>query len=461
MAQDAPSRASIAERANSTLEALRSSFGFPAGVAMVAGLVVGFALPSLDAALDVDLPVFDFSGQDAARSLLQTVATATVSVAGLSFSVTVVAFTLASSQLSPRVLRTFRSDRLTQATLAILLGTFIYCLAVLVRLGSADDGQPVPNLSVTFAIVLAFAAFATFAGFIAHIVRMLQPSSLVEGMLASGRTVVEQPYPSGAGEEPEDAAAAEREVAAQREATRGAAVLAEDDGYLSAVFAERIVSAAAAAEGLVEQRVPVGEYVTSGTVLAEVWCDGDDRRDELVETVREAFELGAQRTPVQDVGFPLRQLADVALKGLSPGINDPTTAENAVGAATALLVRFVEGEQPSRLRCDGEGRVRFVAQVPQLDDLVLLAFEQPRVFAAPYPAVARRLLVLLSRVDEAARKAGVRCTEAARQAALLAEGAQGNAPTEADVAGVRADHARLWLARDPSHARASPDHERE
>ena len=109
--------------ARSAWERLWSSFGFLPGVAMVAGLVAGLAVPSLDAALDVELPVFAFTTEDAARSLLQTVATATVSVAGLSFSVTVVAFTLASSQLSPRVLRTFRADRLTQATLALLLAT--------------------------------------------------------------------------------------------------------------------------------------------------------------------------------------------------------------------------------------------------------------------------------------------------------------------------------------------------
>jgi len=196
MGRDVGGRASLPERVSSAADALRSSFGFLSGVAMVAGLIAGFTLPLLDAKLNADLPVFEFADRDAVRSLLQTVATTTVSVAGLSFSVTVVAFTLASSQLSPRVLRTFRSDRISQATLAVFLGTFIYCLVLLLRLGSAADGQPIPNLSVTLAMLLAFVAFATFAGFIAHIVRMLQPSMLIQTIHDTGRPLIEAPTPA-------------------------------------------------------------------------------------------------------------------------------------------------------------------------------------------------------------------------------------------------------------------------
>lgn len=437
-------RGSLSERASSAWEAMRSSFGFLSGVAMVAGLLLGFVIPAIDGALNVELPVFDFASQDSARSLLETVATATVSVAGLSFSVTIVAFTLASSQLSPRVLRTFRSDRLSQATLAALLGTFIYCLAVLVRLGSTADGQPVPNLSTTFAVILAFVSFVTFAAFIAHIVRLLQPSALIEGIRATGAPIVEAPFPCGLGAEPEDVVAAGRAVAERWTVGSPAEVVAEGAGYVSALRGEAVLTEAAEAGALVAQRVALGEYVAPGTMLAEIWCEDDDRRDALVKTVRAAFVLGSQRTPVQDVGFPLRQLADVALKGLSPGINDPTTAENAMDAAAALLVRSAAGEHPSALRCDADGIVRVVTLAPDLDDLVRLAFEQVRVFAAPYPVVSRRLLTLLARVERAAQDGGVRCFEAARQASLIADAAGSDLPTQADADGIRAEHARLW-----------------
>jgi uncharacterized membrane protein len=414
---------------------------------MVAGLVAGFALPSLDAALDVDLPVFAFTTEDAARSLLQTVATATVSVAGLSFSVTVVAFTLASSQLSPRVLRTFRADRLTQATLALLLATFVYCLAVLVRLGSVADGEQVPNLSMTLAIVLAVASFATFAAFIAHIVRLLQPSSIIDGVRQAGRRAVEQPYPHGTSQDPDDVTAAARAVAARRSAAPRRVVQATGEGYVTTIRGARIMSAATGADALVVQRVPVGDYVAPGTALADVWCPDGAALESLQDAVHGAIVLGTQRRPVQDPAFPVRQLADIALKGLSPGVNDPTTAENAIDALAAVLIRAAGGEPAPLCRLDEAGTVRFVACAPDLDDLVRLGFEQVRIFAAPYPVVSRRLLVLLERVEDAARRHGVPCLEPARQAALIAEGPQGEVSTRADVDGVRTQHAGTWGSR--------------
>ncbi len=444
MTRAAAGKASLRERATGALDAARRSFGFLTGVAMLAGLVAGFALPSIDAALDVALPVFDFAGQDVARSLLQTVATATVSVAGLSFSVTVVAFTLASSQLSPRVLRTFSADRLSQVTLACFLGTFIYCLAVLVRLGSAADGRPVPNLSVTLALLLAFVAFVMFAAFIAHIVQMLQPSSIIEDIGKTGRAALERPYPGQMGTEPKDATVAERDVLGRCPAGPGVPVHARSEGYLTMVRGIEMLSAGAESDGLVVQRVRIGDYLTLGTPLADVWCAEDDDRERLVEAVQNAFVLGSQRTPVQDAAFPIRQLADIALKGLSPGINDPTTAENAMDALSSLLVRFAASRKPSPMRADEDGTVRFVALAVELDDLVRLGFEQVRVFAAPYPVFARRLLTLLKHIEDAARRGGVRCFEPARQAALIAEGPDGEVPTHADVEGVRAEHARHW-----------------
>ena len=441
--------ASVRERVVGALDGLRRTFGFLAGSAMIAGLVAGFALPSVDAALNVDLPVFEFAGQDAARSLLQTVATATVSVAGLSFSVTVVAFTLASSQLSPRVLRTFSADRLSQATLASFLGTFVYCLAVLVRLGSVHDGESVPNLSVTLAILLAFVAFVMFAAFIAHIVHMLQPSSIIEGIRQTGRAAIGSRYPGEVGRAPGDGAEAERELLRVQTARAPVPVLAEGEGYLAMVRARQLLSAAVECDGLVVQRAAIGEYVTPGMPLAEVWSKRDQNGERLARASHDAFVLASQRTPLQDVAFPVRQLADIALKGLSPGINDPTTAENAMDALSSLLIRFVAAEQPSGVRADDAGTVRFVALTADLDALVRLGFEQVRVYAAADPVFARRLLTLLKRIEDAAQRNAVRCSEPARQAALIAEGPTGAVPTRADVEGVRAAQARDWAAPDP------------
>lgn len=424
------------ERISSAWDAVRTSFGFLTGVGMVLGLALGLGLPAVDEWLGIDLPVLSFESQSSARSLLETIGTTTVAVAGLSFSVTIVAFTLASSQLSPRVLRSFRSDRLSQATLGILLGTFIYCLTLLVRLGVSGEGAEPPNLSVTLAVVLAFAAFALFAAFIAHIVDMLQPSSVIEAIRGDASAVVSAGFPSGSGEPEDDAVAAER---AERVMRAGAPRLVEAEaaGYLTLIDVGPLLDAADSADALVRQAVPVGSYVLPEQPLAELWLDSDEGEERLVSSVRAAFDLGRQRTMVQDVAFPVRQLADIALRGLSPGVNDPTTAENAIDALTAVLIEYACSDRPSPVRVGPDGAPRLVALSPELGDLVRLGFEQVRISAGPHPGVSLRLLELLSHLERVAEQSGAQTAEIGRQRRLIVAGAGDRGPTETDLDRVR------------------------
>lgn len=431
-------------RLTSVWDELRSSFGLPAGFAMLCGIVLGFGLPAIDQALDVEIPTFEFDTQDAATGLLETIATTTVAVAGLSFSVTIVAFTLTSQQLSPRVLRSFRSDRLSQAVLAMFLGTFVYCLIVLVRLGVRED-MGVPNLSITIALFTALISFGLFALFIAHIARMLQPSTVIATIVSEAKQALQGRFPSGIGGDPDDIEGCRGAARSRMERSEPIAVEAEGEGYVDSIAGERLIEAARENDGLVRQRVPVGDYVVPGQVLAEIWADGlrDDDREALVDGVRDAFRLGKQRGLVQDAGFTVRQLADIALKGLSPGVNDPTTAENAMDAMTAVIIRFARSERPSELRVDADGQARFIAEAPELNDLVRLGFEQVRVFAAPYPVVTIAMLGLLEQIARAARRAGLPHEEVEQQAVLLREGPPGEVPTTEDAERVRRAHARL------------------
>lgn len=390
---------------------------------MLIGVAVGLGLPAIDKALAIDLPVLSFDEQSSARSLLETIGSSTVAVAGLSFSVTVVAFTLASSQLSPRVLRSFRGDRLSQITLALLLGTFIYCLTLLVRLGVSGSSTEPPNLSITLAVVLALVSFAFFAAFIAHIVSMLQPAAVVAEIHKDAEAVLRSRFPSGPGD-PEDAEAAAAEAERRIAACSPVSADREGQGYLNVVDTGPIIEAATAADALVRQRVPVGSYVLPGQTLAEIWREaGSDSEEEvdgeLPALVAASFHLGRQRTIVQDSGFPIRQLADIALKGLSPGINDPTTAQNAMEELTSILVDLARSPQPSAVRVDAGGTPRFVADVPDFDDLVRLGFEQVRTFSDSQPLLARRLIELLDHLETCAEAGGEPTGEIVQQRMLI------------------------------------------
>jgi uncharacterized membrane protein len=404
---------------------VRASFGFPSGLAMLLGIVFGLGLPALDDALGIELPVLAFDSQSTARSLLETIATATTAVAGLSFSVTVVALTLASQQLSPRVLRSFRSDRLSQITLALFLGTFVYSLALLVRLGvSGEDAEP-PNLSMTVAVLLAFAAFSTFAGFIAHIINLLQPSTVISSVHDDAVKASSERFPSGTGE-PDDEGHAAGLAAGAIDQNSLRAVEARSAGYLTVVDTGPLIKAATDADAVLLQSVFVGSYVLPGETIAEiaapVGTDPDSEQiDRFEESVHGCFVLGDQRTLVQDIAFPVRQLADIALKGLSPGINDPTTSENAIDAMGSFLIEFVNSERPSAVRVDDEGNPRLVAKAPDLDDLLRLGFEQVRISAETHPLILERMLVLLDLIEKAAARAAVDSPETGRQRRLIEE----------------------------------------
>ena len=393
------------ERAAALADLVRATFGFPAAIAMGLGLLVGLGLPEVDDWLDIRVPLFVFSTQDAARSMLETIATATVAVAGISISVTIVAFTLSANQLSPRVLRSFRRDLTSQLTLAAFLGTFIYCIAVLVRLGSLGPDR-VPNLSIAIAVVLALCAFALFATFIGHIANMLQPSSVIASIASDARSDFRRPYPSGVGSEPGEERRARAEVERFMESRPRSAVLSEEDGFLITVGGEELIALAAECDALVSQQARIGDYVLPGQLLAYVWATSSDDAGEIEQAVASRFELGRQRTLPQDPGFTVRQLADVALKGLSPGINDPTTACNAMEAMTVGLIHFARAQRPAAVRVDGDGVPRLVTLAVDLEELVRLGFTQVAVFAKSDPTVLARLGELLEAISAAAARQG-------------------------------------------------------
>lgn len=384
----------------------RATFGVPAAIAMAAGLLLGLGLAEVDAWLDVSVPLFVFSTQDAARSMLETIATATVAVAGISISVTIVAFTLSANQLSPRVLRSFRRDLMSQLTLAAFLGTFIYCLAVLVRLGSLGADR-VPNLSIAVAVVLALVAFGLFAAFIGHIANMLQPSSIIASVSDDARPELHRPYPSGIGAEPADERGARLRAERLMEARPAGLVRSEEQGFLVTVRGGELIALAAEHGALVRQQARIGEYVLPGQVLAQVWFEEPGELAEVEQRIASRFELGRQRTLPQDPGFPVRQLADIALKGLSPGINDPTTAGTAMEAMAAGLIRFAAADRPSKFRVDSEGAPRFLAAAIDLDELVRLGFTQVAIYAKSDPTVMARLRALLGAISEAAERQGL------------------------------------------------------
>jgi len=378
---------------------LRRSFWLLPALGCAAALVAALLLPRLDVAVDVHVPVLGLDDAGAVRTMLQTVATATLSVGGLTFSVTVVALQLASQQLNPRVLRSFQGDRLNQATLAAFLATFVYALTLTIQV---SDTEEIPQISVALAVVAVLASLALFVAFIQNIVVSLQAPAVIGRILDEAVASMPRGHPAAIGRPPRDPVRARADVRAQMATSRATAIHGRRGGFVTALDGNGILRAASDADAVVVQRAKVGDYVLTGAMLAEVWTpEGGEAPS---EAVREGFLIGDLRTPDQDLAFPIRQLADIALRALSPSLNDPTTAINAIDALAELLVRLADADPIDPLRtADGE-TVHFIALVRDVDELVALGFDQVLEAARDHPAVIARALARRSEVLHAQRE---------------------------------------------------------
>lgn len=380
----------LAERVRGSL------FYVPMLFVLAAGILAWGALALDDAFVaDLDrLPVLVATTVESARSILSTIAGATITVAGIVFSVTVVAVQLASSQYSPRVLRNFLRDRLAQTVIGVVVGTFTYCMFVLasIRVSGPDAETSVaPSLAVTVAIALAVISILGIVGFIDHSARSMQATVIIERVTAETRRRISRVYIAREeGRPKEPVSPSPPPLGAPRHLVR-----AWTDGWVQQISPTSILEAAPPGS-YVRLDTRVGAYVIPDTPLLTVWGDEEPATDHL----HAAFVIGASRTMQQDVPFGIRQLVDIALRALSTGINDPTTAEEVLVHLGSILADLFQHDLPARVHSDDQGRVLAVPDRVDHAELVAAAFDQIRVAAGGQPAVLVKLLDTIGSLDE-------------------------------------------------------------
>ena len=316
---------------------LRNSLWFIPGLWVIGAGLLAFVMTWLDTVtpdLDRSLPLVFCGGPDGARSVLSSIAGSTITVAGVTFSITIVALQLASSQFSPRVLRDFMRDRASQSVLGSFIGAFFYALLVLRSIRSADESGPefVPSLAVTTAIVLAVVAVSMLIYFIHHISTRIQVSSIVAGIASA----TERAFERQDGAEADGGAGGHRPNA---ELPDGEArpMAAAHSGYLQLVDRDGLLDLARELDLVLRLEVAPGEWVQRGARVFSVWPAASGS-EQLTRRLNGCLTFGPERSLDQDPAFGLRQLVDVAVKALSPGINDPTTAGDCINRVTQVLV---------------------------------------------------------------------------------------------------------------------------
>lgn len=334
------------------------------------------------------------SGAEGARGVLATIAGSIITVTGVVFSITIVVLQLASSQFSPRVLRNFTTDRANQVVLGVFIGTFTYALLVLrtVRSEIDDYDRFVPSLSVNLAVVLALVSMGFLIYFINHIARAIQAETIVARVAQDTLKVVEKLFPDELGEDAGDGA-----ITHEYAATRPALVVgAAASGFIQSVDEDAIMVYAEEHDVVLRLEQPIGAFIIDGDPLVAVMhaAPPEGAGDEL----RRMVQLGVERTPFQDVERGLIELTDIAVRALSPGINDPTTAIACIHRLTEIFTALGSRRFPEAARVGQNGHVRVIVQPPQFDQLVRLAYGQIREHGSRISAVTDRLTESLERL---------------------------------------------------------------
>ena len=348
---------------------------------------------------------------EGARSILSVIAGSLVSVIALSFSVTMIAIQQASNQYTPRILKNFTRDRGNQLVLGTYVATFTYALLIMrrVRADGIDGGSFVPAISITAGMLLSLVSFGLLIYFIHHVSESLQVETLLNQIRLELDQEVDRLYPQTLGRG-EDSPGFEAELSNARATQRGVEVCVRADtaGYLRNVHSERIIELAQGVARLAVVEVGVGEFVHEGDVLLRAWLEAAP--EHFTEKVLATFEIARDRSVRQDPAFGVQQLVDIAVKALSPGINDPTTAVQAIDHLGAVMMRLSTREIPSPLRTlDG---TRLLVKRPEFTDYVESAFQEVRRAARANLRVSSYLAALLEKLaaatDNRARAAAFR-----------------------------------------------------
>jgi uncharacterized membrane protein len=381
-------------------DAVRTQLWPIPAIGIVVAVLAGVLLPQLDARIDDDLPptIANYlfgGGADAARAVLEAVAGSLITVTSLTFSLTVVTLQLASSQFSPRLLRTFSSDRFVQVTLGLFLGTFTYALTVLRTVRTPADGQAlfVPQIAVTMAFVLAVVSVFALVLFLAHLAREIRVETMLDAVHRDATGTLDRVLQARG---PDQRSPGIPEVPAHHVPLFTAA-----SGFLVWINEPDLLAAAVQANAaLVITRQP-GNFLVAGVPIGVCWplhghLFDTSTLDHLRDRAAAAVHTGPERTAAQDIAFGLRQLTDVAIKALSPGINDPTTAIHALGHSSALLTEMAGRDLGPRFLEDQDQALRVTLDRPGFAELLELAIGQPRRYGAADPAVLARLYQLLN-----------------------------------------------------------------
>ena len=382
-----------------------------------------------------------FGSADAARQILTALAAAVITVVGIVFSITIVTLTLASTQFGPRMLRNFIRDRGTQFTLGTFVATFVYATLVLISIGPGTRGQDfVPHLSITISVGLVTLSMAVLIYFIHHIATSIQLPQVIAS-IANDLSLAIDAESAGTGSALESGPSVSELLRRMNDA--GGMVPAPASGYLQFVRYETFVGLATEKGAVIRLLLRPGHFVVEGHPMARVWPPG--AAESIGAALRHAHITGPNRTLAQDLPFAVDQLVEIAIRALSPAVNDTFTALTCIDWLGASMCKVTDQWHPLRVHRDSHGYVRVITAHITYTRMIERTFEKIRQAGRGMPAVLIRQLEAITRIVEHTT------TEQQRrllleQATMILRASNESVPEPADRARVQREHEEVLAA---------------
>lgn len=370
---------------------------------MAAGaIVLAVSLLAVDRSKSFDIDALSWiyqGGADGARAVLSVIAGSMVTVTATAFSITIVALQLASSHFGPRLLRNFMQDQGNQIVLGTFIATFIYCLLVLRTIRGEDYQLFVPQLSVTVGVLLAILSIAILIYFIHHASTIIQVSHVIADVSHDLEQVTNRLFPESLGQdisELDQRADGVEDLPSNFEAA-ACPVRSQGRGYLQGIETETLMEVACRDNLLLRVEAFPGAFIMIGSPLVMAY-PADRMTDAIANQINQAFMMGRELTKQQNVAFPIEQLVEIALRALSPAINDPFTAIRCIDRLAEGLARLAGRDLPSPYRYDQDHRLRVIAAPVDFETLADRAFNQIRQYGSADSVVVGRLLAAIAAI---------------------------------------------------------------
>jgi uncharacterized membrane protein len=375
---------------------LRASYWFIPALMAVFALLASVMTIRLDEGVGRELRwvtgLVYVDSAEGAREVLSTVASSMITVAGVVFSLTMVVLSLSSQQYGPLVLTHFMRDRGNQVVLGVFTATFLYCLLILRTIRGGETDVFVPHISVLVGLILAVASLAVLIYFIHHIARTIQAPNIIARISDELNDKIEQQFPAKVGIETDHQTNPGLQNRLLNQITQdGNAVETRESGYLQIIDDEALLRTASRHDLIIHLDVLPGQFLFPHQTLAHV-LPADAHSEQITDDIRDVFIFGSSRTQAQDVEFVITQLSAIAVRSLSPSLNDPYTALMVIDHLGEALCQILCRQQPSQYRYDDEHRLRLIVYPVTFQTLFQTAFDQIIHYGQGDLKVAVRLL---------------------------------------------------------------------